>query len=158
MTALSQVLLNRASHGRMLTDQEVSSFSAFEIRQAIADLVKQGKMGLAEALSEAGLTLYPESPDILSISALLAEVRQDWSCAATLLEQFVQLQGDDTPVITWHHWIRVLRNKSDIAKAMEVARKALELYPDESVLQTEVEGLTGLLEHANRSIFATAIQ
>lgn len=158
MTALSQALLSHASYGRMLTDQEVSGFSAFEIRQAIAELVRQDKIGLAAALSEAGLTLYPENPEILAISALLAEVRQDWSVAAGLLEQLVHHQGHETPLATWHHWIRVLRSQSDIAKAYEVSRQALALYPNEALLQAEVQGLTRLLENANRSIFATEIQ
>lgn len=158
MTALSQVLLSHASYGRMLSDQEVSGFSAAEIRQSVADLVAQDKMGLAEALADAGLSLYPDSPDILAISALLAEVRQDWSRAANLLEQLIQLQGDDTPATTWHHWVRVLRSHNDIAKALQIARQALTLHPSEDALRQEVEGLTLLLDNASRPIFASEIQ
>ena len=70
MSMLLSDMLSQSDTGQYLTPRQVSKFSAAEIRQTIASLVSGGHMDLADALSAAGLSLYPDSEDILAISAL----------------------------------------------------------------------------------------
>ena len=94
MTVLAQEIITSAQVGRMLSDREVSRFQPAEIREAIQALVTEGKDGLAIALGDAGLSLYPESEDILAITGLLALMRQEWALAVELMEQLRAVQGD----------------------------------------------------------------
>ena len=81
MSALLNALLSQSASGQFLTAREVSKFTAAEIRQTMADLVRTDRIDLADALSAAGLGLYPNSEDILAMSALLAEIKSDWVTA-----------------------------------------------------------------------------
>ena len=141
MSQLSQALMSEASLGRMLSDREVSRFSATEIREAIADLVVQGRMDLANALGDAGISLYPESEDMLAMAALLAESRQDWTAAEELLAKLLLKQGANAPVASWQHYIRVLRCLCEWQSALMIAGRALEFYPGEPALVAELQAL-----------------
>ena len=109
MTPLYQAMLSQAITGQLLSARDVSQFSAAEIRQTMADLVATDRVDLANALAAAGQSLYPESEDILAMSALLAEIQQDWTQAEELLRKLVQVQGAAATPFTWRHLIRVLR-------------------------------------------------
>ena len=145
MSQLSQALLSEARFGRMLSDREVSQFSPAEIREAIADLVVQDKMDLANALGDAGISLYPESEDILAMCALLAESRQDWTAAEEMLAQLILKQNGNTPVATWQHYIRVLRCLCELQSAMQITEHALEFHPENPALMAELQSLVNLL-------------
>ena len=153
MTSLYQSLMTQASTGRMLSDREVSRFTPDHIRQTIAELVTNNQLQLADALSNAGLSLYPESEDILSISALLAEMRQDWLTAGNLLEQLIEIQDGQTPVATWQHWIRVLRCQCEPVAALHATECALMIYPEHPVFLFEKQSLKSLLStsHAHEA-------
>uniref|UniRef100_UPI0040470BB2 hypothetical protein n=1 Tax=Limnohabitans sp. TaxID=1907725 RepID=UPI0040470BB2 len=110
MTPLYQAMLSQAVSGQMLSVREVSQFSAAEIRQTMADLVADNRVDLANALAAAGQSLYPESEDILAISALLAEIQQDWIGSEELLRKLVVAQGNAATPFTWRHLIRVLQS------------------------------------------------
>lgn len=141
MSQLSQALMSEASLGRMLSDREVSRFSAQEIREAIADLVIQGRMDLAGALGDAGISLYPDSEDMLAMSALLAESRQDWTVAEEMLAKLLLKQGAAAPVASWQHYIRVLRCLCEWQSALMIAERALEFYPGHTALLSELYSL-----------------
>ena len=66
MNRLTEETIKQATVGKMMTCQEVSTYSPQEIREAISGLVAEHKTILAEALVEAGLALYPESEHNLS--------------------------------------------------------------------------------------------
>ena len=70
MNRLTEETIKQATVGKMMTCQEVSSYSPQEIREAISGLVAEHKTILAEALVEAGLALYPESEGYLSYCKL----------------------------------------------------------------------------------------
>jgi hypothetical protein len=123
----------------------VSRFQPDQIRQTIAELVEKNQLELADALSNAGLSLYPQSEDILAISALLAEMQQDWLTAGNLLEQLIEVQDGRTPVTTWQHWIRVLRCQCEPIAALHAAECALMIYPETPVLLNEMNSLKALL-------------
>lgn len=158
MSIRSQLLINEVIARQPLSSREVSRFTATEIREAIAKLVANDRMDLAQALGDAGLSLYPQHPEILAIATLLAEVRQDWVAADQLVEQLVHLQGDSTPVVTWQHWVRILRSQCEHPKALKVVKAALSLYPDQPVLLQELESLTSLLGTTNSMQHSTVLQ
>jgi hypothetical protein len=141
MTVLAQEIITSAQVGRMLSDREVSRFQPAEIREAIQALVTEGKDGLAIALGDAGLSLYPESEDILAITGLLALMRQEWALAVELMEQLRAVQGDKTPPFTYVMLVRALRCNLDPVRALEVAHEGLKQYPDQIELAAETETL-----------------
>ena len=137
MTSLYQALLSQAAIGHMLSERDVSRFSAAEIRQTMADLVAADRIDLANALADAGQSLYPESEDILSISALLAEIQKNWTTAEEHLRKLVEIQGATTTPFTWRHLIRVLRCQFEHVKALQVAKQAMAAYPTDATLNDE---------------------
>jgi hypothetical protein len=145
MTSLYQAMLSQAVSGQMLTVRDVSQFSAAEIRQTMADLVAANRIDLANALAAAGQSLYPESEDILAISALLAEIQQDWTSAEELLRKLVDTQGAAATPFTWRHLIRVLRCQCEPGQALQVAQQALLAHPTDTTLSNEFLALQELV-------------
>ena len=137
MTLLAQEIITSAQVGRMLSDREVSRFKPAEIREAIQTLVTEGKDGLAIALGDAGLSLYPDSEDILAITGLLALMRQEWSLAVELMDQLCDVQQDKTPPFTYVMLVRALRCNLDPVRALEVVNEGLAKYPDQIELAAE---------------------
>ena len=137
MTVLAQEIITSAQVGRMLSDREVSRFQPAEIREAIQALVTEGKDGLAIALGDAGLSLYPDSEDILAITGLLALMRQEWALSVELMEQLRAVQGNKTPPFTYVMLVRALRCNLDPAQALQVARKGLQAFPGQLELVAE---------------------
>ena len=156
MPSLSEVLASGYAFGNSDLGQAVSEFSPAEIRQTIAAMVTKGELGLANALSDAGLSLYPESEDILAISALLAETQSDWPQAEQLLEQLIAIQGDISTPTTWRHMIRVQRCHCEPGKALQSARQALLAHPHDPDLLQELQALHTLAEH--QTLLTTPLQ
>ena len=137
MTVLAQEIITSAQVGRMLSDRDVSRFKPAEIREAIQTLVTEGKDGLAIALGDAGLSLYPDSEDILAITGLLALMRQEWSLAVELMDQLRDVQNDKTPPFTYVMLVRALRCNLDPVRALEMVNEGLAKYPDQIELAAE---------------------
>ena len=137
MTVLAQEIITSAQVGRMLSDREVSRFKPAEIREAIQTLVTEGKDALAIALGDAGLSLYPDSEDILAITGLLALMRQEWTLAVELIESLKAIQGDSTPPFTYVMLVRALRCNLEPVRALEVVNEGLKKYPDQIELTAE---------------------
>ena len=151
MNHLSQALLNEAALGRMLSHREVSRFSPTEIRQAIAELVAQDKVSLASALCDAGLSLYPENEEVLALSALMAEMQQDWVSAQELLEKLIIVPHGVPHVATRQHLIRVLRCQCEPHHALQAIALALQMHPDHPVLLAEQASLQALVSDSTLS-------
>ena len=148
MLSLTQSLLNDASMGRLLHQREVSRFTPEDIRVAISELVAQDRMDLADALVAAGLSLYPDSEDILAIAALLAEVHGDWSSADSLLDKILSLQGKKATASAWHHKVRVQRCLCNPAGALKATQMGLQMHPADQTLLSEQHLLQDLLDAA----------
>jgi len=146
MTSLYQAMLSQAVMGQMPSMRVVSQFSAAEIRQTLAELVAAERVDLANALADAGQSLYPESEDILSISALLAEIQKNWTTAEEHLRKLVEVQGAATTPFTWRHLIRVLRCQFENGKALRVAKQAMAAYPTDADLNNEFAALQKLVD------------
>jgi hypothetical protein len=145
MTSLYQAMLSQAISGQLLSVRDVSQFPAAEIRQTLADLVAANRIDLANALAAAGQSLYPESEDILAISALLAEIQQDWITAEDMLRKLVETQGDAATPFTWRHLIRVLRCQCEPVKALQIAQQAMLAHPADALLNDEFLALQELV-------------
>jgi hypothetical protein len=149
-------MLSQSDTGQYLTPRQVSKFSAAEIRQTIASLVSGGHMDLADALSAAGLSLYPDSEDILAISALLSEIKLDWKSAEELLSHLMTVQADAVKPLTWLHLIRVIRCQSEFSRALLKTKQAVATCPNEQALQDEFLSLQKLVS-AETPDLATAL-
>jgi hypothetical protein len=134
---LIQELMNQANVGGLLNPTAIKRFTPAEIRETIQTLVATEQLALANALGDAGLSLYPHSEDMLAISSLLAMTNQDWQLAVELLEELTQVQGDKTPPFTYVMFVRALRCNLDPVRALEVAKQGLALYPQQVELMAE---------------------
>ena len=136
-------------YAEQLGGRTLSSFSPADFRTAIAAQVTNDQFELAEALGEAAISLYPDSEDVLSIVALMAEIREDWVVAAELLQKLMEVQGESTPPAVWQHWIRVLRCLCEPYEALNAANDAVSKYPNDRTLQDELNDLKNWIDDAH---------
>ena len=148
MTQAAPAPVAQAVYENMITADEASRFTAAEIRQAIANWVGQGRMDIADALVAAGISLYPESEDILAIGTLVAEVNEDWAQAQECVERLMQVQGEQAPAETWYHLIRIMRCRSAYYNAFRHAKRAIRRFPAHEGLREAHEQLATLVESA----------
>lgn len=141
---LIQELMNQATNGSALSSSLVKRFSPAEIREAIQSLVATEQIELANALGDAGLSLYPHSEDILAITSLLAIVNQDWSLAIELMDELVEIQAANTPAFTYVMLVRALRCNLEPARAFDVVCEGLAKYPGHVELVAEKLALEDL--------------
>jgi hypothetical protein len=117
--------------------KKVSRFTPIDFRLGIQWLVTQDKPDLAQALAEAGLSLFPESEDILAISGLLSMSRQDWCLAVELLQDLIAVQQERVQPMTFQMLARALACNLDLAEAHQVLDKALQYWPQDATLLSE---------------------
>jgi hypothetical protein len=117
--------------------KEVSSFTPIDFRLGVQWLVAQNNPNLAQALAEAGLSLYPGSEDILVISGLLAMTREDWPLAIELLQDLVKIQKERVQPMTCQMLARAWACNLDMDQAHTVLDSALKLWPDNETLIQE---------------------
>ena len=134
---LIQELMNQAAVGGLLNTQTIQRFTPAEIRETIQSLVATEQLDLANALGDAGLSLHPQSEDILAITSLLAMMNQDWPLAVELMDELVQAQGGKAQPFTFVMLVRALRCNLDPVRALSVARQGLQLYPGQVELLAE---------------------
>jgi hypothetical protein len=134
---LIQELAQQAAIGGLLTSDIVKRFSPAEIRETIQSLVATEQLELANALGDAGLSLYPHSEDILAITGLLAMMNEDWPLSVELMDELMEIQGDKTPPFTFVMMVRALRCNLDPERALQMARQGLDLYPGQVELLAE---------------------
>jgi hypothetical protein len=132
--------------GRLLSPREVSRYTPAEIREAISALVAEDRLNLAYPLGEAGLSLYPQSEDLLSINALLETLRQDWVKAEEYLRTLIAVQQEGATQFTWQMLVRVLRCQAEPMKALQAAEQGVQRYPESQELRAECQGLRGLVQ------------
>ncbi|MBU3653930.1 MAG: hypothetical protein FGM44_12700 [Limnohabitans sp.] len=135
--SLIQVLMDQAATGSLLQPHVISRFTPAEIRESIQQLVSTEQMDLAHALGDAGLSLYPNSEDMLAIGGLLCIMRQEWAQAIELLSELITIQGENTQPFTLVMLVRALRCNLEPARALEVVRIGLAMYPDQLELVAE---------------------
>jgi len=123
---------------------EPSLYSPADIRMGIQKLAASGEMALAQALADAGLSLYPESEDLLAMGGLMALTRQEWGDATALLEHLMEVQGSQAPAMTYRMLVRALRCNLEPARAQRVLWQGLQAWPqDKDLLQEQAEFMDG---------------
>ena len=125
-----------------LLPHKVDPPSPSQVREWVADLFEKNHVNLAVALAESGLALYPDSEDVLVISALVSEVQQDWPRAIEILEHLIKVQSGNTPAEVWHHLSRTLRCDGQHKRAHAVAVQALLQHPNSDDLRQIAQELT----------------
>lgn len=138
-------LPNSSFEASFKTDHYDAQITPAGLRRLAATLVASNREHDATELIEEGLKEYPDSEDLLAMQALLAEVRQDWPVALSALEKLVKIQGAQTPLETWRHWVRVLRCAGQAERARHVVLQALEQAPGDALLVSERLTLDSLL-------------
>jgi hypothetical protein len=141
---LIQELMNQSIGSTALSSSLIKRFSPAEIRETIQSLVATDQIELANALGDAGLSLYPHSEDILAITSLLAIMNQDWTLAVELMDELLEIQAGNTPAFTYVMFVRALRCNLDPARAYAIVCQGLEKYPNQVELQAEKLSLDDL--------------
>ena len=134
---LIQELMNQAHTGGLLQTEHIKRFSPGEIREAIQTLVATEQLDLAFALGSAGMSIHPHSEDMLAINGLLALMQQDWPLAVDYLQELMDIQGANTQAFTFVMMVRALRCNLDPARALQVARQGLQMFPEQLELVAE---------------------
>ena len=135
--SLVQELMNQNNIEGFRASDVIKRFTPTEIREAIQNLIANEQNELAYALGDAGLSLFPKSEDMLAMNALLAILRNDWPQSVEMLEDLKAIQGDQTQPFTFVMLVRALRCNLDPARALEVVREGLALYPEQLELVSE---------------------
>ena len=135
--SLVQELMNQNNIEGFRASDVIKRFTPTEIREAIQNLIANEQNELAYALGDAGLSLFPKSEDMLAMNGLLAILRNDWPQAVEMLEDLKAIQGDQTQPFTFVMLVRALRCNLDPARALEVVREGLALYPEQLELVSE---------------------
>ena len=146
MHAEFQQVLNQWVSQQTFNIREATRFSPTDFREGIQWLVANDQEDLAQALSEAGLALYPESEDILAMAGLLAMTRQDWPLAIELLHDLMAVQQDNVQPATCMMLARALACNLDLAQAREVLDQALRIWPFDETLQKEKHTMLGEID------------
>ena len=131
-----------------LDRKEISQFSPEDFRHGVQWLVAENHHDLAQALAEAGLSLYPASEDILAISGLLAITREDWPLAVEILEDLVSIQNDRVQPMTYQMLARALACNLDVAEAHQVLETALQKWPNDATLIQERNAMAAAVQDA----------
>lgn len=152
---LIQELMNQAAVGGLLQAEYIKRFSPAEIREAIQTLVATEQIVLASALGDAGLSIHPHSEDMLAINGLLALMQQDWPLAVDFLQELMDIQGVNTQAFTYVMMVRALRCNLDPARALQVVRQGLQMFPEQ--LELVAESLA-LEDYADLVAVSTRIQ
>jgi len=113
---------------------DLQRFSPSEIRTTIQALMAEDRSDLALALGEAGISLYPNSEDMLAITGLLAATQQDWAYAIERLTELKTIQGERTQAFTYLMLARAYRCDLDPTSALDTLNVALAYYPQDADL------------------------
>jgi len=120
---------------------QVSQFTPADFRTGIQWLLSEDKIALAQALADAGLSLHPESEDVLAVAGLLAAAQQDWPLAIELLKDLRAIQGDSTQPMTYQMLARAHFCNLQRAEAVQVLTAALLAWPEDAMLLEELSCL-----------------
>ncbi|MFY7859331.1 MAG: hypothetical protein ACOVQO_06550 [Limnohabitans sp.] len=124
-------------YGKLPRDS--GKYSPSDIRLGIQELVAQGNMTMAQALTDAGMALYPESEDLLSMASLMALTQEAWGDATLILEQLLQVQGDKAPAMVYRMLVRALRCNLEPARAQRILMQGLKAWPLDEALNQETD-------------------
>ena len=147
MNAILQTLFSSVDQN--FEASRLSRFSAGEIREAVSGLLASDQQSLADALCEAGLSLYPRDENMLAIASLMANFHEDWVRAEGYIRDLIDLHHGRATAFTWHMLVRNLRCQLEPIEALKAARQGLAQHPDSSDLLRESQELIALFGEAS---------
>lgn len=133
--------LQAFQQGKALQFADVAEFSPADFRQGIQWLLSENNADLAQALADAGLSLHPQSEDILAVAGLLAMTREDWPLAVELLQDLCNVQGIKAPPMTYQMLARACFCNLERHQAAAVLTEALQHWPQDAMLLEELSCL-----------------
>lgn len=120
---------------------EVSRFVPADFRTGIQWLLANDKIELAQALADAGLSLHPQSEDVLAIAGLMAAAQQDWPLTIELLQDLRKVQQGQVQPMTYQMLARALFCNRDRPQARLVLEEGLRAWPADPTLSEELIGM-----------------
>lgn len=126
---------------------EVSRFTPADFRTGIQWLLAHDKVELAQALADAGLSLHPDSEDVLAIAGLLAAAQQDWPLTIELLQDLRKVQQDQVQPMTYQMLARALFCNMELPQARWVLEEGLRAWPADPSLLQELLGMSESTHH-----------
>jgi tetratricopeptide (TPR) repeat protein len=132
-----QSLIFEATTGGLADGRTLSDYSPTDFREGIQLLVAEDNMEMAQALADAGISLYPNNEEIFAIAGLLAITRSDWPLAIELLQDLCDLQKEQVQPMTYQMLGRSLWCNLDLTEARQVIATGLKMYPGNELLLAE---------------------
>jgi len=126
---------------------QVSRFTPADFRTGIQWLLANDKVELAQALADAGLSLHPESEDVLAIAGLLAAAQQDWPLTIELLQDLCKVQQNQVQPMTYQMLARAFFCNMDLPQARLVLSEGLRAWPADPTLLRELLGMAESTHH-----------
>jgi len=141
MSSLYEQMIAYTPQSHFQLGRELTRFTPMQIRETLAQLVAQDRLDLAAALSDAGMSLYPDSEDILSITALLHAVQGNWIQTENRLMELLEVQGANTTAFSWRLLVRSLRCQLEYRRAWDAVNQGLTRHPADAELLAEQAAL-----------------
>lgn len=135
--------------------RHVSEFTASEIRESISALVAKDDIAMADALCEAGLSIYPADENILAMAALMSSMQGDYPRSEDYVRELINVQKGHSTEFTWNLLVRVLRCQAEPIEALAMAKAGLLHHPSSEDLKREKQELEALFGEA--AIFVSSV-
>jgi len=133
--SLYQHLIEHAQTTALFPYEMIRRFDPAMIRVTIQELLANKEHHeLAHALGDAGIALYPNDEDMLTVNGYLAVLRQDWTQVIEHLQPLLKLRADRTPASTFHTLCIALQKRMDFEAALNIANEGLIHHPEDSGL------------------------
>lgn len=133
--SLYQHLIEQAQTAALFSQDMIKRFEPVEIRITIQALLANPEHhDLAHALGDAGIALYPENEDMLTVNGFLAVLRQDWTQVIEHLQPLLKIRGDRTDAATFHTLCIAMQKHMDFEAALNIANEGLIHHPSDTGL------------------------
>ena len=132
----------------------IQRFTADEILQTIKGLMGQSQYKqLSRALGEAGLAIFPNDEELLTINSLMAMLDKNWDQVFEWMKTLIDLRGDKNSSSSYIIFTNALINRLDYDSAWTTANQALRKFPENQELQRlhlKISECMFHLENSNR--------
>ena len=113
----------------------IQRFTADEILQTIKGLMGQTQYKqLSRALGEAGLAIYPNDEELLTINSLMAMLDKNWDQVFEWMKTLIDLRGDKNSSSSYIIFTNALIHRLDYDSAWTTVNEALKKYPEKQEL------------------------
>lgn len=145
--SLYQHLIEQAQTAVFFSQDMIKRFEPLEIRVTIQALLANPEHHeLAHALGDAGIALFPEDEDMLTVNGFLAVLRQDWAQVIEHLQPLLKVRAGRTDAATFHTLCIALQQRMDFEAALNIANEGLIHHPEDAGL-AQIQGV--LMQHVS---------